>query len=224
MIPTSRPPAACAVLLVFLIVVACTEERKDPSLSEVPTHIKIAGVELEPPPAQFRRYCKLASVQLKRSVPCPDLFPAISDAPAPDAELCFGNDGKLASPPCLKRDVFLMQRIFGGDDSYLGQGPGRGSGHLTIWSVPTSALRREGFGCKWFGRMVGSVALGEVEGRFFSCPDVHDVSGRFPIDSGHLVLQLTEGSYTIGVSLHGHSKANRKLAVTIVKSLKQTAP
>lgn len=215
-----------AVLAVFAVSVGGCDRDSPPPTPKGRADVVVDGVTLEPPPSNFGKYCRLAASRLARQVPCPALIPGPSIAPARGAELCSGNDGKLGSRPCLSHDVYLLQRIFGAEDSYKGLGPGRGAGHLSIWSVPTSSLRQQGFGCAWFGRTDGSVAVGELEGTFFSCPEVHDVSERerFPIDSGHLVLQFAEGGYSVGVSLHGHSNANRRIAVMIAKSLSSIAP
>lgn len=224
----SRFPLWGVLCVALLTVSGCTsggssKRHTHPVTASVTSRrdtTEIRGLPLEPAASIVRRYCRVAARRLHREVPCPTVVPGSTiHGLSLRAEYCFGRSGRLGSRPCFRADVFVVGRIFAAPGFYVGLG--RNAGHLNIWSAPRASMEGEGLGCESFGQHAGRTEIQGRDAEFYSCPTRRHVppAARFPIDSGHLVLQWRRGDYEIGVSLHGHTGINRRVDSFVARRL-----
>jgi hypothetical protein len=172
----------------------------------------VAGVALATAPRPVLEYCERAVAALDREVPCPPLLPEDLDAGFADL-LCS------EFRRCFGRDAFALDLGFRGALDYRGLEDSEGKvtsyGHLLAWSYPSST-RADHVRCLGYRRPSGRARVEGVRVEWFKCPEVDGSQlERFPIDSGHVILEWRDGDYVNGISLHGHSRANGRLAVAL---------
>lgn len=93
---------------------------------------------------------------------------------------------------------------------------GEGAGHLSVWSTPPIGIDELFVGCPE-GERLGSVDVGGHSAHWTACP-----SGS-AIDSGHLLLEWSEGEITYAVSLHGgDSELNRAVVRFLADQLAES--
>lgn len=204
------------LLATIALWISCTstDRTERPNTPDEPLPESISGVDLGAPPQEISNYCDKATQALDREVPCPrripqDLEPGFADLLCSEIRGCFG------------RDAFGLDLGFRGGLDYRGVDDSEGKvtshGHLLVWSYP-STMRGDHVRCLGFRRPGGREDFGEVTARWFICPDIDGSTvKRFPVDSGHVILEWREGGYVNGVSFHGHTRANRDLASLLAR-------
>jgi hypothetical protein len=169
----------------------------------------IGGLTMVKPTSEVVRYCQAAADRLDWAILCPSLLPA--DPYFPDT--C-----------CLQKGFFLIQEVFSGPPSYVGMPAADGSaspvGHLNIWSIPRSTIDTAGVGCTSNGGPGGTIEMNGAAALWTACPAGRDP----PQDSGHILLQWSDGGIIYAVSVHTDTRVNRHLTLFIAEHLVLVEP
>ncbi len=156
--------------------------------------------------------CGEAATATALPVPCPTKLPAPG---IPHVEFVSPKTCTLAHGDLCRR-VWISQKLFANDYQGVGREP---YGHLEIDVAP---MRRERLAADTFGclfRQAGGSAI-TVRGRrgvVFECP-------QGGTHGGHTLIRWIENGVAFGVSLHGHSEANEKLALRIAEAAMMVRP
>lgn len=180
----------------------------------------VAGVVLVTPGPAMEAYCQEAADLLDRDVPCLTLLPSDLGSSTLRDELC---NGELITRRCFPQEMFALDIDFRGPPTYRGVRDADGEmtpyGHLLFWSYPARE-REDEVRCLGYRRRIGPASIRGERATWYRCPEIDGRTvERFPIDSGHVFIEWRKGDAVIGVSLHGHTAANRRLAVALAESL-----
>lgn len=204
--------------MVAATLTACTDDGSPPTSSPLPRPESrtVAGVVLAGVPRAVLEYCERAVTALDRDVPCPSRLPDDLDAGFADL-LCSG------VRRCFRQDTFGLDLGFRGGPEYRGlhdsEGKVTSHGHLLVWSHPSST-RADHVRCLGYREPSGRGRVDGMQVEWFVCPEVDGSRlERFPIDSGHVILEWQDGDYVSGISLHGHTRANRRLALVLASQI-----
>jgi hypothetical protein len=88
---------------------------------------------------------------------------------------------------------------------------------MNIWSGPKTLLNKGVLGCP-DGKLAGRTTVADRPATWILCP-----SGS-SLDSGHTILQWATKDIVNGVSIHGYSPVNRKLALVLARRLAPAKP
>jgi hypothetical protein len=206
--PRTRRPTGC---------LASVQKAARAGLSVEPTpagDLLIGGVYLTPPSDGVKRLCDSAAKSTGLITACPTLIPG-----SPDSMSCAGVF------PCALRGAVVLEGNFDGPPNYVGDA--RGSGHLWIFTIAARLLRARPFGP--FPADTLSLALGArvvrrltFEGhpaRFLEFPNAGE-----DLNAGHVVLIWRAHGAEYAVSLHGHTRLNEQLDLTIAAHLTYARP
>lgn len=142
------------------------------------------------------RHCRKAARGLSFKVLCPSVLPS-------------GWDEVSRCSPC--NGMFILSGYFAAAE--FSSESGKGAGHLSIWASPPEGTEELFVGCPR-GEQLGTADVDGRRARWTACP-----SGS-AIDSGHLLLEWTEGEITYAVSLHGEdSELNRAVLQFVAEQL-----
>lgn len=151
--------------------------------------------------------CRRARGLLRYPIYCPTRLPATWQ-PAGSCPARSAGDRRRG---CR---VFKLVGYFDAPPEYVGSEPNEG--HVNFWAMPTAERLIYGGGCP-DASPTRRLRFRGHPGAFSRCPEGSS------LDSGHLVLEWSEGAISYGVSAHGFTDVNRRLVVYLATHLKRLA-
>jgi hypothetical protein len=150
----------------------------------------LGSIPLVRAPRAVRNACVKAARQLKVGIYCPTLVPVKWGT---QMLVCAGCNG-----------TFSATGDFPAPRDYLGPPDESRAGHFTIWAATASLIQQLFVGCT-DGRISGRSRIAGLGMTWIDCPPGSE------LDSGHILLEWSRGSWIYGLSLHRDTPTNRRL-------------
>lgn len=202
---TVNPPARRTAVLVALVAAAgvtavaitgwklrSDREQARAEVSVAAEEVDIGGIRFVGAPPDTRAECGKAARALPFPVLCPAVLPA-DWQPVGDCAPCNG--------------MFSLTGYFTGP--WVSSESGEGVGHLSVWASPPEGITELYVGCP-DGTALGREERNGLRADWISC------SAGSTLDSGHLILQWSQGDIVYAVSLHGEDSTLARRALRLL--------
>lgn len=161
----------------------------------------VAGLYLVPPEGSLQGHCRRAAEHLGFTVACPSLVP--------------GPEGSIHVSDLGGEESLILEAGFRAPPDYVGVG-GEPHGHL--WVISTRPSHAGDSQSCFDPHPGGRTRIRGRPGRWVTCSEGAEING------GHIVLVWVESGVSHAVSLHGHTRTNRRLALALAERLVLIAP